>query len=388
MYSLVQYHTNMQSTWYIRIIKLVILLACLSFVLWQAWKCLAKYHDNPQGITLSMKHIKAALPLPLMTICLSKELESTEAAYDREALQKCGIYRLESYRDEGKWVGLGTLENCTNAQLLHESIVPKVKDIIHYIGYTRYNRLRTVTKIRPGGPTAQKYWKSMDEIRHGRCFTIHHRQDYIDEGIAAIRIMTLKNTQVYFHSPGELLSSKYKTGFELHLNKRLYVDLEHEIHTSIDTLDEPCNDHPQYSHDQCAHDQLFQESLKTLGCTTPFGTNKEYICTNVSKAQNATELYANYFEGYIDTCLTSCTLTNIRTTLTKEAFHGVLTGDGKKVGMMEITFRKLIKVTSSYYTYTALSLVAEIGGYVGLFLGVSVFHVTSLFDLILEQSLN
>lgn len=168
--------------WCIRIIKSVILLACLSFVLWQACKCLSKYYHHPQGITLSMKHIRTLPALPLMTICLSKEFEYSEEAYDRNHLINCAIFRLESYRDEGKWVGHGLAENCTQPRLLHDSIVPKVQDMIHYVGYTRYNRLRVVTKIRPNGATAKKYWKPMDEIKHGRCFTIHHRQDYVDEG--------------------------------------------------------------------------------------------------------------------------------------------------------------------------------------------------------------
>ena len=38
---------------------------------------------------------------------------------------------------------------------------------------------------------------------------------------------------------------------------------------------------------------------------------------------------------------------------------------------MEINFKSNIKVTQSHYLYSGLSMVAEIGGYVGLFLGVS-----------------
>ena len=38
---------------------------------------------------------------------------------------------------------------------------------------------------------------------------------------------------------------------------------------------------------------------------------------------------------------------------------------------MEINLKSNIRVTQAHYLYSGLSMVAEIGGYVGLFLGVS-----------------
>ena len=50
--------------------------------------------------------------------------------------------------------------------------------------------------------------------------------------------------------------------------------------------------------------------------------------------------------------------------------------------MVTIFFEEFIRVTRDYYTYTEISLIAEIGGYVGLFLGVSVNQVTNLMNFI------
>ena len=47
-----------------------------------------------------------------------------------------------------------------------------------------------------------------------------------------------------------------------------------------------------------------------------------------------------------------------------------------------IYFKENIKVTKAYHVYSGLSLIAEIGGYVGLFLGVSINQVTNLFDVL------
>ena len=52
-------------------------------------------------------------------------------------------------------------------------------------------------------------------------------------------------------------------------------------------------------------------------------------------------------------------------------------------GELLLTFQKYIKVTSTYWSYAELSLLAEVGGYVGLFLGVSVNQISDIFEIIL-----
>ena len=51
----------------------------------------------------------------------------------------------------------------------------------------------------------------------------------------------------------------------------------------------------------------------------------------------------------------------------------------------QLKFEKFIKVTKAVYSYTELELLAEFGGYVGLFLGISVFHVSQVVDKILDK---
>ena len=57
-------------------------------------------------------------------------------------------------------------------------------------------------------------------------------------------------------------------------------------------------------------------------------------------------------------------------------------------GTIQLTFQKYIKVTSTYWSYAGLSLVAEVGGYVGLFLGVSVNQISDIFERILMYHMN
>ena len=51
---------------------------------------------------------------------------------------------------------------------------------------------------------------------------------------------------------------------------------------------------------------------------------------------------------------------------------------------LSMEFPKFVRVSRSTYSYTLLELIAEVGGYVGLFLGVSINQVTLLVDFSLR----
>ena len=52
---------------------------------------------------------------------------------------------------------------------------------------------------------------------------------------------------------------------------------------------------------------------------------------------------------------------------------------------MVFYFRRSVKVTQEFVLYTVLSLVAEVGGYVGLLLGFSVFNIANFFTPIVKK---
>ena len=54
---------------------------------------------------------------------------------------------------------------------------------------------------------------------------------------------------------------------------------------------------------------------------------------------------------------------------------------------MRFEFNKFIKTTKARYAYQELEFIAEFGGYVGLFLGISVFHVREAFQRLIHTFL-
>ena len=55
-----------------------------------------------------------------------------------------------------------------------------------------------------------------------------------------------------------------------------------------------------------------------------------------------------------------------------------------EVQQLNFKFEKYTRVTKARLAYTGLELVAEFGGYVGLFLGISVFNLSQVFDTVLS----
>jgi hypothetical protein len=52
--------------------------------------------------------------------------------------------------------------------------------------------------------------------------------------------------------------------------------------------------------------------------------------------------------------------------------------------LMMFEFNKFIKTTKARYAYRELEFLAEFGGYVGLFLGISVFHLREVFQTLIH----
>ena len=121
--------------------------------------------------------------------------------------------------------------------------------------------------------------------------------------------------------------------------------------------------------------------MEKFGCTTPFGSNTdpENICAEKEKGIQALKFFKDMMYSEKN-CSYPCKFLRVLVTPSKERDSR----DKKNQGMIKMAFNKFIRVTNAEYSYTELELLAEFGGYVGLFLGISVFHFSDLFDKILD----
>ena len=119
--------------------------------------------------------------------------------------------------------------------------------------------------------------------------------------------------------------------------------------------------------------------MERIGCTTPFGLELNNICTVQNTSLEALELFLDILLNEKKAeCPYPCNFLINRISITKYR-------DGKNNNEIWLKFEEYIKVTTSTYGYTELELLAELGGYVGLFLGLSVFDLRMVFSKIFNN---
>ena len=290
----------------------------------------------------------------------------------------------------GEWVGNG---NCSDPHKQYESVVHKLEDLVSTFQYQYFDDSAEKYEEEPKLPN--KLWFKTDSRKLGRCYTTIPTIEHIQLGIQKIvlgvkPIVRVRDVygdeqgpiaQVFFHTPEMFLTGRLLQQYEIYPKTLYHLDVNHEIYNTLENVGKKnaCSMDPNYSKDNCANREVERESIEEFGCTSPFGINKTKICQNTDAIAKVKEIYTDKIEKHNSTCLNPCSFFPIMTLKTKE--KRIPCSFCKSQGsQVEITFKGYIKVSTSYYLYSGLSLIAEVGGYVGLFLGVSINQIADLFE--------
>ena len=268
--------------------------------------------------------------------------------------------------------------NCSDPKELFESIVFKPKDVIDSIGFEYWTK-----------PEDNKYsidefkdWYTYDDARFGRCATLALSHEQTQSGIKEINLRLHANSTVHIHTPGMFSKgSKQLSSFiEVELGTQQILEVYHEVHELLNYGGALCNNDRTYQMDGCNNNGIEKKSLETVGCTTPYGPNKTKICTDANKGQKALEIYWKFIYSFSEKnyegCFYPCSYFRVSTKKSIESHFY------PNSALVVLNFEQLIQETKTYYTYSELSMIAEIGGYVGLFLGISVNQIPYLFDIL------
>jgi hypothetical protein len=117
----------------------------------------------------------------------------------------------------------------------------------------------------------------------------------------------------------------------------------------------PCNNEKGYRLDKCVFNGLEKESLKEIGCVSPFGITKDNICQDEQVAKKAFQLYKTFRYNYRDlkilSCLEPCTYMSVKIIKASE-----LEKVGKEeTGAVLLHFNGQVHETVAYYYYDDLS---------------------------------
>jgi len=139
----------------------------------------------------------------------------------------------------------------------------------------------------------------------------------------------------------------------------------------LEYMGQPCNPSPDYKYDLCISEQIDRMNMEQYQCTSPWDLGLNNICTNKTSSKMVFETYEEFAGLATGKCSQPCSYLAVKL---EEINREVVETRNKVYFRMD----ELVTVLRSHYIYSELSLIAKIGGYVGLFLGVSMFQVSGL----------
>ena len=136
------------------------------------------------------------------------------------------------------------------------------------------------------------------------------------------------------------------------------------------------------SHYDCLQSAAKAVSEK-IGCRTPWTMNFDLpVCDN--QTVSLKESYKTYEEAILNEnklCPDMCR--SLETSLFKVNTRS--RSDGR--ALFGIYTPRTITITEEHYLYTSVNLFAEIGGYLGLFMGYSLFNIANIFGQFLDMKI-
>ena len=216
--------------------------------------------------------------------------------------------------------------------------------------------------------------RNIFHVNSFRCYTFSLPASIKTTGITKLLMVFNQNVDLKIHTRGMFfMTTKYiNIGIE-----KIGAVLKYDIFEQLNTKDKPCSPDPEYSKDDCILQQIYFESMKKFGCTTPFGLDKTSICLNKTIGGQARLFYDEQIltDSYPQICPNPCSTLTPTFSITSRSDNA-----WSSKALLSIEFPTEVKVIQAYPAYTFLSLIAEVGGYVGLFLGISVLDLKGLFS--------
>ena len=356
--------------WLVKAFRLLVFVSCCVTLIWQLSKCCMRFLEKPQGTHVSVIS-SAGKMFPSITVC--PDMHNDISVLNSTILSDCGMNSSE-YRYQSKWSVEG-IKECEDPKILFHSIIFKPEHIIRDVSIGNQRILSNDTAS----------FLPVDMKNFGRCYNVNLPSGIMRNGVTKMILTFVSEVRVFVHNKGVL--SMYKNArrkfVDVDVYKRYFVNVEHNIYEMLDLDGKLCEDDQKYSLDECVHNLLQKESMEKIGCVTPFGITKDNICKDPAKSREAFKLFSEYrIYGRSNkslACLKPCSFLSIKLSKSNEKLtetnHGKLT----------FFFEEIIQETSSYYSYGSREFIAEIGGYVGLFIGASVYQLADLFENIIRK---
>ena len=337
-----------------------------------------RFLEKPQGTQISVISSSGKM-LPSITVCPPPSYNNF-SILNSTILSDCGM-NLSEYHYESRWSVQG-IEKCADPKTIFHSINFSPEHLIRNIMIDARTHERQYIF-----PNETASFLPVDMRNYGRCYTFNLPSTTQRDGVSKMAVFLVSEVRVFVHNKGVLsMSADARSQFaDAGPYKKIFLNVEHNIYKMLDLDGKMCEDEQDYSLDECVHNSLNKESMEKIGCVSPFGINKDNICKDPKRSKMAYDLFLEYRDyGRSNkslACLKPCSFLNIKLSKSNENPTG-------KYGKLIFFFKEFIQETSSYYSYGSREFIAEIGGFIGLFIGASIYQVADFFENIIRKLLS
>ena len=115
--------------------------------------------------------------------------------------------------------------------------------------------------------------------------------------------------------------------------------------------------------------------------------NDSYICTTHEESMQAAKHYRNVLRKAINECSIPCKLLHFTVAIGRRG-KAVRIGKRRANSQTVLSFQKWIRVDEEKDLYPSLTLFAEVGGYVGIFIGYSPLNLVDSIYSFMKSRLN
>ena len=371
-------------------LRTLVTIFCLSNAIYQVSKSVNVYLGKPTSTTMEKGSLRFGFPA--MWVCRKPGINMAR-------LQELGYESLEDLR-VGRWMGEGSLDWSANNSLDAATLY---REITRFEGNSLVEGDIVANTEKAGMVYVAKPVKPSFNIDFGECVELIGRpiivngESNLPENRPVSAILDFKNVEGTFniivtdkqrmkYTPNLRTSTtplipvtnyaKYSYNYNIHVTKTIMQEEDENA---------DCKVYGEGRQFETLHDCYLQEQeeffMRKLGCVPPqFATNVTLMCRGKLDPTLFDAEVENYFyDVAIDSepsnCSTPCTTLDISTTLIGQTPRN--NGSMVKLIMEKETTDVIVDFSMDLFKLTA-----EVGGYLGLWLGFSMLDMYSSFELI------
>ncbi|XP_023349378.1 uncharacterized protein LOC111718108 [Eurytemora carolleeae] len=217
----------------------------------------------------------------------------------------------------------------------------------------------------------------------GVCYKFQVPEFLWKKGVSQIYINTKVNTLIGFSHYGQRSGIDNQDRVFLNTDEKIYLILTQQHFERIRVHGKLCNSELNTGFDSCNEQWLHDYSVAEYGCISPWNNvpSNYSVCKNKTCTSGVNDIVLNWVNGFNDSmCGSPCESSEV---MFASQFSYKVEGMG--YGYLAITFKQSVKVTRSSIPYGFLEMLAEVGGYVGLFLGVSIQQLVAMPETFIDK---